>query len=308
MPSVPIDLLRESRKQFSELLLEKMRAPDGSYDESFVVPGLIIPRRSNQTPLNLETNNPLSLHDEVCIGYSSVMFILLAVICRTRGRSVAAMGLRKIIQQDVERTFPDMGYFRSDEVQHQLTNVLFLYSAMHPDIGYRQGMHELLPPLFYAIDFDSVPEAHEVFETDSLFAEFCSRSWVAADSWALFSAIMQKVFQWYEWREPALPPPAALGPVNLKPYVPPIVEACNRIQGNLLKSVDPTLYEAMQGAGIEPQIYGLQWLRLLFTREFPMDEAMMLWDGLLASSHPTPSLVLWLCVAMFIRIRTKLMT
>ncbi|KIK16392.1 hypothetical protein PISMIDRAFT_686378 [Pisolithus microcarpus 441] len=289
MPSVPIDLLRESRKQFSELLLEKMRAPDGSYDESFMVPGLTIPRRSNQTPLNLETNNPLSLHEE-----------------NPWREWFAAMDLRKIIQQDVERTFPDMGYFRSDEVQHQLTNVLFLYSVMHPDIGYRQGMHELLAPLFYAIDFDSVPEAHEVSETDSLFAEFCSRSWVAADSWALFSAIMQKVSQWYEWREPALPPPAARGPINLKPYVPPIVEACNRIQGNLLKSVDPTLYEAMQGAGVEPQIYGLRWLRLLFTREFPMDEAMMLWDGLFASSSPTPGLVLWLCVAMLIRIRTKL--
>lgn len=289
MPSVPIDLLRESRKQFSELLLEKMRAPDGSYDESFVVPGLTIPRRSNQTPLNLETNNPLSLHEE-----------------NPWKEWFAAMDLRKIIQQDVERTFPDMGYFRSDEVQHQLTNVLFLYSVMHPDIGYRQGMHELLAPLFYAIDFDSVPVAHEVFETDSLFAEFCSRSWVAADSWALFSAIMQKVSQWYEWREPALPPPAARGPINLKPYVPPIVEACNRIQGNLLKSVDPTLYEAMQGAGVEPQIYGLRWLRLLFTREFPMDEAMMLWDGLFASSSPTPGLVLWLCVAMLVRIRTKL--
>ncbi|KAI6005499.1 rab-GTPase-TBC domain-containing protein [Pisolithus albus] len=289
MPSVPIDLLRESRKQFSELLLEKMRAPDGSYDESFVVPGLTMPRRSNQTPLNLETNNPLSLHEE-----------------NPWKEWFAAMDLRKIIQQDVERTFPDMGYFRSVEVQHQLTNVLFLYSVMHPDIGYRQGMHELLAPLFYAIDFDSVPEAHEVLKTDSLFAEFCSRSWVAADSWALFSAIMQKVSQWYEWREPALPPSAARGPINLKPYVPPIVEACNRIQGNLLKSVDPTLYEAMQGAGIEPQIYGLRWLRLLFTREFPMDEAMMLWDGLFASSSPTPGLVLWLCVAMLIRIRTKL--
>ncbi|KAI6045432.1 rab-GTPase-TBC domain-containing protein [Pisolithus marmoratus] len=288
IPSVPIELLRESRKQFSELLLEKMRAPDGSYDESFVVPGLTIPRRSNQAPLNLETNNPLSLHEE-----------------NPWTEWFAAMDLRKIIQQDVERTFPDMGYFRSDEVQHQLTNVLFLHSAMHPDIGYRQGMHELLAPLFYAIDFDSVPEAHEVFETDPLFGEFCSRAWVAADSWALFSAVMQKVSQWYEWREPA-PPPTARGPVNLKPYVPPIVEACNRIQGNLLKSVDPTLYEAMQSAGIEPQIYGLRWLRLLFTREFPMDEAMMLWDGLFASSSPTSDLVLWLCVAMLIRIRTKL--
>ncbi|KAI6036086.1 rab-GTPase-TBC domain-containing protein [Pisolithus microcarpus] len=282
MPSVPIDLLRESRKQFSELLLEKMRAPDGIS----VVPGLTIPRRSNQAPLNLETNNPLSLHEEV-----------------TRGREwFAAMDLRKIIQQDVERTHPvfqTWATFAVTKCRHQLTNVLFLYSVMHPDIGYRQGMHELLAPLFYAIDFDSVPEAHEVFETDSLFAEFCSRSWVAADSWALFSAIMQKVSQWYEWREPALPPPAARGPINLKPYVPPIVEACNRIQGNLLKSVDPTLYEAMQGAGVEPQIlWAVRWLRLLFTREFPMDEAMMLWDGLFASSSPTPGLVLWLCVAM----------
>ena len=44
-----------------------------------------------------------------------------------------------------------MGYFRNEDIQHQLTNVLFLYCVMHPDIGYRQGMHEVLAPLFYAI-------------------------------------------------------------------------------------------------------------------------------------------------------------
>jgi hypothetical protein len=44
-----------------------------------------------------------------------------------------------------------MGYFRNEDIQHQLTNILFLYCQMHPDIGYRQGMHELLAPLFYAI-------------------------------------------------------------------------------------------------------------------------------------------------------------
>lgn len=65
VPSIPIEVLRSSRKQFSELLLEKMRAPDGSYDESFVVPGLTIPRRKAQSTADLEMNNPLSLHDEV---------------------------------------------------------------------------------------------------------------------------------------------------------------------------------------------------------------------------------------------------
>jgi hypothetical protein len=47
-----------------------------------------------------------------------------------------------------------------------------------------------------------------------------------------------------------------------------------------------------------------RWLRLLFTREFPLDEAMMLWDGLLACD-PTFELAEWVCVAMLLRIRNK---
>ncbi|KAF8136682.1 RabGAP TBC [Boletus edulis] len=265
VPSIPIKLLRSSRQQFSEVLLEKMKAPDGSYDESFVVPGLTIPRQKTQLAVDLEMNNPLSLHDE-----------------NPWRAWFAAVDLRKTIQQDVERTFPDMGYFRNQDVQHQLTNVLFLYCQMHPDIGYRQGMHELLAPLYYAID--------------PLFSELCSRSWVAADSWALFSS---------GGNRPS-PPSVSRGPINLKPYVSPIIQTCNNIQGTLLKSVDPVLHDAMQSAGVEPQLYGLRWLRLLFTREFPMDEAMMLWDGLFASSSPLPDIVQWTCVAMLIRIRTKL--
>jgi hypothetical protein len=48
-------------------------------------------------------------------------------------------------------SFPDIGYFRDDDVQQQLTNILFLYAVMHPDIEYRQGMHELLAPVYYAV-------------------------------------------------------------------------------------------------------------------------------------------------------------
>jgi TBC1 domain family protein 5 len=65
--------------------------------------------------------------------------------------------LRKTILQDVERTFPEIAFFRepevnpltiddlelliySPQVQQQLTNVLFIYSTVtNPAIGYRQG-------------------------------------------------------------------------------------------------------------------------------------------------------------------------
>lgn len=36
-----------------------------------------------------------------------------------------------------------------------------------------------------------------------------------------------------------------------------------------------------------------------------MSEAMMLWDGLFASSAPISDIIQWTCVAMLIRIRTK---
>ena len=95
--------------------------------------------------------------------------------------------------------FPDIGYFRDPDVQTHLTNILFLYSVTHADIGYRQGMHELLAPLYYAVDYDSIPE--DDTEGGSEVQDLCSRAWVAADAWALFSQVMRHAGQWYEWRE-----------------------------------------------------------------------------------------------------------
>jgi TBC1 domain family protein 5 len=164
--------------------------------------------------------------------------------------------------------FPDIAYFRDPDIQMNLTNVLFLYSVTHPSIGYRQGMHELLAPLYFAVDFDSIaPETDPLADNPTLL-EFCSRSWVAADAWALFDAVMRGVSRWYEWQESPRPPSAsplathvhlnvADGPSDFKPYVAPIVQDCNRVQSVLLKSVDPTLFNSMHGAGIEPQIYGM---------------------------------------------------
>jgi len=228
----------------------------------------------------------------------------------------ATVELRKTILQDVERTFPDIGYFRDIEVQYQLTNILYLYSVSVPAVGYRQGMHELLAPLYHAVDYDSISDKTDLDDLE--LKEFCSRTWVAADAWTLFLSVMHGISRWYEWREGgeeasgAQSPPFANhvqlnpdGKVDLKPYVAPIVQACHYFQGNLLRSVDPLLWKKLQATGIEPQIYGIRWLRLLFTREFSMQDAMILWDGLFACDL-TFEIVPWICVAMLLRIRNKL--
>jgi TBC1 domain family member 5 len=188
--------------------------------------------------------------------------------CKTSSarRSNSQLQLLPIISSPIR--FPDIEYFRDAEVQTQLTNILFIYSVTHPDVGYRQGMHELLASLYYAVDFDSVAEDEASLETHPL-SEICPRAWVAADAWSLFTTVMRGVGRWYEWREAknadqgktALASHVHLsatpGDTGIKPYVAPIVEACNNVQSVLLKSVDPQLWKSLQSSGIEPQIYGM---------------------------------------------------
>ena len=158
--------------------------------------------------------------------------------------------------------FPDVGYFRDPEVQSDLTNILFIYSLQNPVLGYRQGMHELLALLYYACDFDSISEEQTGRFQDRELGDLLSRAWVTADAYTLFLAVMRGVGRWYEWREPpaslqkGLPSPNP-GPVEIQPYVAPIVETCNRIQSTYLKSVDPDLWKHLQASGIEAQIYGM---------------------------------------------------
>lgn len=91
--------------------------------------------------------------------------------------------------------FPDFIYFRDVDVQAQLTNILYVWSILNPAIGYRQGMHELLATLYYAVDYDSIGRKDDL-RVEPGMAEFCSRIWVAGDAWALFVQVMNGVGQW----------------------------------------------------------------------------------------------------------------
>jgi TBC1 domain family member 5 len=162
----------------------------------------------------------------------------------------------KSVQQDVERTFPDIPFFRLPHVQKELTTVLFIHAQQNREIGYRQGMHEIAACLYMAIEFDSLdPSEERRFEEAE---EFCSRNHIAADTSFLLSILLasnSQLGKWFEWREPPLKSPIVSGPTI--PYVVPIVQTCNYLQNILLKAIDPALYESLKETGIEPTIYGM---------------------------------------------------
>ena len=105
----PLKPVQIAREKYKELLMEKMRAPDGGYEEGFTVPGLgTSPPRTEKSTGNLEKNNPLSLHDEVRAFWPPCtpgVLISTAAPQNPWREWFAAMELRKTILQDVERTY-----------------------------------------------------------------------------------------------------------------------------------------------------------------------------------------------------------
>lgn len=46
--------------------------------------------------------------------------------------------LKKMIRQDVVRTFPEVEFFQSTRIRDLMVTVLFCYARQHPQVGYRQ--------------------------------------------------------------------------------------------------------------------------------------------------------------------------
>ena len=197
---------------------------------------------------------------------------------------------------------PDNLYFREPSTQTMLLDVLFIFCKLNRDVGYRQGMHEILAPMLWvisrdAIDPESIPEEIENQPVNVVLIRTCFKSiYVEHDTFTLFGIIMQTVKSFYELgvadqiSSPATPSNSS------------IVERSRRVHEIYLHQADPELTEHLTSIEILPQIFLIRWIRLLFGREFKFDDVLSLWDALFAED-PSLDLVDLVCVSMLLRIR-----
>lgn len=192
------------------------------------------------------------------------------------------------IFQDVERCMQENAFFQEPSTQKILLDVLFIYSKLHPDIGYRQGMHELLAPVLWVVYCDAIEpsEPGDREAEDGLMLEVLDRHFIEHDAFTLFCAIMQTAKSFYEFGD----------------STSPIVDRSRRIHEEYLGVVDPELASHLQIVEILPQIFLLRWIRLLFGREFSLKDTLSVWDVLFAEGLSL-SLVDMTCLAMLLRIR-----
>jgi TBC1 domain family protein 5 len=135
--------------------------------------------------------------------------------------------------------------------QKLLLDILFIYSKLNQDIGYRQGMHEILAPVLWVVERDAIKDTDEeaVNETANgdWMAQMLDSKFVEHDTFTLFCVIMQTAKAFYEVGEQ--------GQVTSSQGTSPIVVRSRRIHHEILGVVDPQLASHLQAVEVLPQIF-----------------------------------------------------
>jgi len=138
---------------------------------------------------------------------------------------------------------PDNDYFRDPRVQRLLLDILFVWCKLNPDVGYRQGMHEVLAPLIWVLDADCV-EAANASNHDVQIAEVLDCRYLEHDAFTLFSRIMESAKVFYE-------PTSAVNESGEAP----IITRSRHIMRHVLSAVDPELATHLVKIEVLPQIF-----------------------------------------------------
>eukprot|EP01012_Entosiphon_sulcatum_P031263 TRINITY_DN3918_c0_g1_i1.p1 TRINITY_DN3918_c0_g1~~TRINITY_DN3918_c0_g1_i1.p1 ORF type:complete len:584 (-),score=111.89 TRINITY_DN3918_c0_g1_i1:1568-3319(-) len=246
----------------------------------------------------------------------------------------------RIVKQDVTRLDFDLEFFNNPFIRDVMIRVLTIWAMEHERVGYRQGMHELLAPFIILVTRDArqryvedtqlqrIGQAEDMPETRkaalAFLQELLDFGHMEADCYYMFDQLMTaaNMQEWYYVVEQPMSPLPRRGEETViqadaeaakrkkqNDDNTPILLECSRIQNTLLKQQDPYLHRHLTDTGIQPQLYALRWLRLLFLREFPFEAALALWDALLADLFINESIdnfPPYVATAMLIHIRDDL--
>jgi TBC1 domain family protein 5 len=145
-----------------------------------------------------------------------------------------------------------------------MLDIIFIFCKLNPDIGYRQGMHEVLAPILWvverdAIDPGSIERGRNTGSESRLLHEICDNRFVEHDTFTLFQLVMKNAKFFYAPAE---------GGSGSSQSVPqndtPMLIRSRRIFEQYLPMADPTLAAHLKKMDIVPQIFLMYVEQLTF--------------------------------------------
>jgi TBC1 domain family protein 5 len=156
---------------------------------------------------------------------------------------------------------PEEPYFRKPETQRVLLDILFIFCKINQDVGYRQGMHEILAPILWVVEQDAIDTRNErdkgsSAQEDSLMKQILDRAYIEHDAFILLSLIMRSAKSFYELGEPDRRSSSpSTGSGTPQHGASPIVERSKRVHEVYLARLDPELAKHLTDIEVLPQIF-----------------------------------------------------
>ena len=144
---------------------------------------------------------------------------------------------------------PENTYFRQPETQNMMLDVLFIYTKLNPDVGYRQGMHELLAPVLWVVERDAM----ETDESGKPLSQVLDSRYVEHDTFTLFAEIMKSAKSFYDPAGIGSPEVSQSGQKSAADSA--MILRSRRIFSSFLVQYDPGLAAHLEELEIFPQLF-----------------------------------------------------
>ena len=215
---------------------------------------------------------------------------------------------KKLINLDLNRTFQELELFHNEEIKNKLSRILFIWNNENPNLGYQQGMNDIVSIIFLCLypyyfpnekklSIESImkDKINKIKNSEILYLFFHDEEELESDLYICFNSIMKKgVISLYDFdfeskdkqidyikkillfkNEYNFEKEEELNsPLNLR---------CNMLIKEKLKKLDYELYNHFNKIGLDCTIFLQRWLKCIFNREFELKDVLIIWDAVIAS-------------------------
>ncbi|XP_076949849.1 uncharacterized protein LOC143622643 isoform X1 [Bidens hawaiensis] len=189
-------------------------------------------------------------------GYRQGMHELLAPLLYVLQADVERLSaVRKLYEHYFTDNFDGLIFPNTDELEIQDDQVKF------------NNLEELDPKIQTIISFS------DAYGAEGELGIVLSEKFLEHDAYCMFDALMNGSGGAVSMASFFAPSPLN-GPQN---GLPPVIEASSALY-HLLAIADSSLYTHLTELGVEPQYFALRWLRVLFGREFALEDLLVIWD------------------------------
>ncbi|EOA16017.1 hypothetical protein CARUB_v10004141mg [Capsella rubella] len=216
-------------------------------------------------------------------GYRQGMHELLAPLLYVLHVDVDRLSeVRKSYEDHFTDRFDGLS-FEERDITYNFDFKKFLEDFTDDEIGGIQGSSKKIKSLDELDpEIQSIVRLSDAYGAEGELGIVLSEKFMEHDAYCMFDALMNGAHGCVAMAGFFAYSPASGSHTGL----PPVLEACTAFY-HLLSFVDSSLHSHLVELGVEPQYFGLRWLRVMFGREFLLQDLLIVWDEIFSADNTT---------------------